>query len=48
VLLANDKGPRPEHRFRNKLQARRRQQSHPDPTHALTDHEHTEPKIIDG
>ena len=47
VLLANDKGPRPEHRFRNKLQARR-QQSHPDPEHALTDHEHTEPKVIDG
>jgi Flp pilus assembly protein TadB len=48
VLLANDKGPRPEHRFRNKLQARRQQQSHPDPAHALTDHEQTEPKIIDG
>lgn len=48
VLLANDRGPRPEQRFRNKLQARRdRQQSHPDPAHALTDHERTDPKIID-
>ncbi|MFF5226786.1 DUF3099 domain-containing protein [Dactylosporangium sp. NPDC000521] len=49
VLLANDRGPRPEHLLRNKLQARRRQQqSHPDPAHALSDHEHTEPKVIDG
>jgi hypothetical protein len=49
VLLANDKGPRPEHRFRNKLQARRQQQqSHPDPAHAVSEREHTEPKIIDG
>lgn len=47
VLLANDKGPRPEHRFRNKLKARQ-QQSHPDPAHALTDREHAKSKIIDG
>lgn len=47
VLLANDKGPRPEHRFRNKFKARQ-QQSHPDPAHALTDHERAAPKIIDG
>ncbi|MEV0560136.1 DUF3099 domain-containing protein [Dactylosporangium sp. NPDC050588] len=52
VLLANDRGPRPEHLLRNKLQSRRQpQQSHPDPGHALSDREHAEPKepkVIDG
>ncbi|GAA3188426.1 hypothetical protein GCM10010532_002970 [Dactylosporangium siamense] len=46
VLLANDKGPRPEHRFRNKFKGRQ-EQSHPDPSHALTDREHAKPKVID-
>jgi hypothetical protein len=46
VLLANDKGPRPEHRLRNKFQ--RQPQSHPDPDRALTDREHVAPKVIDG
>lgn len=43
VLLANDKGPRPEHQLRNKLH--RRPTSHPDPARALHDREH---KVIDA
>ena len=42
VLLANDKGPRPEHRLRNKFN--RQPTSHPDPDRALHDREH---KVID-
>ena len=42
VLLANDKGPRPEHQLRNKFN--RPPTSHPDPGRALDDREH---KVID-
>nr|BFE62611.1 hypothetical protein GCM10020063_071370 [Dactylosporangium thailandense] len=43
VLLANDAPVRPENRFRNRF--KRRQTSHPDPGHALTEREH---KVIDA
>lgn len=43
VLLANDAAPRPEHQLRNRL--RKSPTSHPDPAHALSEHEH---KVIDA
>ncbi|MEV8512829.1 DUF3099 domain-containing protein [Dactylosporangium sp. NPDC051484] len=42
VLLANDAPPRAENRLRNRL--RRRATSHPDPGHALDEHQH---RVID-
>jgi hypothetical protein len=42
VLLANDKGPRPEHLLRNKLQ--RQAEAQPDPVRTLGEREH---KVID-
>ncbi|WP_432987085.1 DUF3099 domain-containing protein [Dactylosporangium sp. CA-233914] len=43
VMLANDAPPRPEKRLRNRFH--RKQQSHPDPDHALSEREH---KVIDA